>query len=157
MQIKQMAMQAKKASIHLAALDNTTRNKALAGIAEALKKNENEIETANQMDLKRAEAENVAVPLIKRLHFNKRKILEACEGIESLRRLADPIGVSLSATELDKEVGISTNKIHAQGPVGLEGLTIYKWRLVGNGHMVADYVGPNARSFTHRRMNREFM
>lgn len=48
------------------------------------------------------------------------------------------------------EVGISTNKTHARGPVGLEGLVIYKYRLVGHGHMVADYVGPDAKPFTHK-------
>jgi glutamate-5-semialdehyde dehydrogenase len=48
------------------------------------------------------------------------------------------------------EVGISTNKTHSRGPVGLDGLVIYKYRLVGQGHVVADYVGPQARPFTHR-------
>ena len=38
------------------------------------------------------------------------------------------------------EVGISTSKIHARGPVGLEGLTIYKYKLTGKGQIVADYV-----------------
>ena len=52
---------------------------------------------------------------------------------------------------LGAEVGISTNKIHARGPVGLEGLMIYKWRLVGNGHVVADYSGTGAKHFTHRK------
>jgi len=51
---------------------------------------------------------------------------------------------------LGAEVGISTNKIHARGPVGLEGLLIYKWKLFGNGHIVADYSGDKAKSFTHR-------
>ena len=37
------------------------------------------------------------------------------------------------------EVGISTNKTHARGPVGLEGLTIYKYKLRGNGQIVDDY------------------
>jgi glutamate-5-semialdehyde dehydrogenase len=57
---------------------------------------------------------------------------------------------------LGAEVGISTNKIHARGPVGLEGLVIYKWRLVGNGHVVADYSGKSGRVFTHRRLQKEF-
>ena len=48
------------------------------------------------------------------------------------------------------EVGISTNKTHARGPVGLDGLVIYKYRLVGQGQVVADYVGPQAKPFTHR-------
>ncbi len=51
---------------------------------------------------------------------------------------------------LGAEVGISTNKIHARGPVGLEGLVIYKWRLFGNGQIVADYSGEGARRFTHK-------
>ena len=48
------------------------------------------------------------------------------------------------------EVGISTNKMPPRGPVGLEGLVTYKYRLVGDGHIVADYTGTNAKSFTHR-------
>jgi len=51
---------------------------------------------------------------------------------------------------LGAEVGISTNKIHARGPVGLEGLLIYKWHLAGKGHIVADYTGPGAKKFTHK-------
>jgi len=53
---------------------------------------------------------------------------------------------------LGAEVGISTNKIHARGPVGLEGLVIYKWRLFGDGHVVSDYAGENPRAFTHRNI-----
>ena len=49
------------------------------------------------------------------------------------------------------EVGISTSKLHARGPVGLEGLTTYKYVLRGHGHVAGDYRGANARGFTHRR------
>lgn len=47
------------------------------------------------------------------------------------------------------EVGISTNKTHARGPVGLEGLTIYKYTLQGNGDIVADYA-EGKKKFNHK-------
>ena len=50
------------------------------------------------------------------------------------------------------EVGISTSKLHARGPVGLEGLTTYKYVLRGNGQLAHNYQGPNARTFTHKRL-----
>jgi glutamate-5-semialdehyde dehydrogenase len=50
------------------------------------------------------------------------------------------------------EVGISTNKTHARGPVGVEGLLIYKYQLVGDGHVVATYSGEDARPLRHRRL-----
>ena len=50
------------------------------------------------------------------------------------------------------EVGISTGKTHARGPVGLAGLTIYKYKLYGNGQAVAEYTGPDAKPFTHKKI-----
>ena len=47
------------------------------------------------------------------------------------------------------EVGISTNKIHSRGPVGMEGLMIYKYVLIGEGQVVKDYVGNSARPYKH--------
>jgi len=55
---------------------------------------------------------------------------------------------------LGAEVGISTNKIHARGPVGLEGLVIYKYKLRGTGQIVADYSGRDAKEFTHKEIRR---
>jgi glutamate-5-semialdehyde dehydrogenase len=50
------------------------------------------------------------------------------------------------------EVGISTGKLHARGPVGLEGLVTYRYKLVGRGQLVRDYVGKNAKPFKHLRL-----
>lgn len=47
------------------------------------------------------------------------------------------------------EVGISTNKTHARGPVGLDGLTIYKYKLYGKGQIVDDYA-KGIKQFHHR-------
>jgi glutamate-5-semialdehyde dehydrogenase len=54
------------------------------------------------------------------------------------------------------EVGISTYKVHARGPVGLEGLVIYKYLLVGAGQTVVTYVGEKAKEFTHKRLAKSF-
>ncbi|OCT47861.1 putative gamma-glutamyl phosphate reductase [Cladophialophora carrionii] len=51
------------------------------------------------------------------------------------------------------EVGISTNKIHSRGPVGLEGLTIYKYKLRGKGQGAGEYGdGEGKRKFMHVKM-----
>jgi glutamate-5-semialdehyde dehydrogenase len=50
------------------------------------------------------------------------------------------------------EVGISTSRIHARGPVGLDGLVTYKYLLRGSGQIVATYSGENAAPFRHRKL-----
>lgn len=76
-------------------------------------------------------------------------ITESRENAEAFMNMVDSAGVyhNVSTRFADgfrygfgAEVGISTNKTHARGPVGLEGLTIYKYTLQGNGNIVKDYV-----------------
>ena len=50
------------------------------------------------------------------------------------------------------ELGISNSKLHARGPMGLEGLTTYKFKLFGNGHTVAEYA-KGEKKFTHRPLS----
>ena len=57
---------------------------------------------------------------------------------------------------LGAEVGISTGKTHARGPVGVEGLTTYKWYIEADGHVVGDYRGEGARKFTHHDFDGEW-
>ncbi len=62
-------------------------------------------------------------------------------------RFADGFRYGLGA-----EVGVSTNKVHARGPVGLEGLLTYKYAVKGEGHTVADYASGD-KTFTHRDLD----
>ena len=54
------------------------------------------------------------------------------------------------------EVGISTNKTHARGPVGLEGLTIYKYIIKGSGQTVAEYA-EGMKHFTHKELIKKIL
>lgn len=53
---------------------------------------------------------------------------------------------------LGAEVGISTSKLHARGPVGLDGLMTTKWILKGQGETVGEYSGADGREFHHREL-----
>ena len=48
------------------------------------------------------------------------------------------------------EVGISTQQIPPRGPVGLEGLVTYKYKMTGNGHVASSYTGEDAKPFLHK-------
>ena len=85
-------------------------------------------------------------------------ITKDIENAEKFMNKVDSAGVYFNASTrfadgfrygFGAEVGISTNKTHARGPVGLEGLTIYKYKLIGNGNIVKDYVD-GTKHFSHK-------
>jgi glutamate-5-semialdehyde dehydrogenase len=118
MGIADIAKQAKKASIQLGAVKTDAKNNALAEIAKALKQNTARIISANKKDLADAEKNKVSTPLLKRLKFDENKIADVVAGIESLIKLDDPVGKTLSATELDK--GLELYKVSC--PIGVIGV-----------------------------------
>ena len=112
------AQQAVQAKTLLGTLDHETKNKALGTIIKALQDNRQAIVAANLGDLERAEQEQLAAPLLKRLKFDDQKIEETCEGLASLIKLADPVGSVLGALELDN--GLELFKVSS--PIGVIGV-----------------------------------
>src|SRR5580704_14709725 len=91
-------------------------------------------------------------------HHTEAIITEDAAAFERFFAAVDSAGVYLNASTrfadgyrygFGAELGISTSKLHPRGPVGLDGLVTYKYKLVGNGQTVAMYSGKDARSFKH--------
>jgi len=118
MEIQNLASEAKQASISLAGIDAQTKNNALKAIADALHKNAAAIIAANKEDLDRSEIEKLGTPLLKRLKYDAAKIKESIEGITSLMMLTEPVGETLSATQLDKDLEL----FKVSCPIGVIGV-----------------------------------
>ena len=87
-------------------------------------------------------------------------ISEDKQAIDVFMNLVDSAGVFSNVSTrfadgfrygLGAEVGISTSKTHARGPVGLEGLVIYKYKMYGSGQTVAPYA-EGKKTFIHQRI-----
>ncbi|KAH3671996.1 hypothetical protein WICMUC_004503 [Wickerhamomyces mucosus] len=90
-------------------------------------------------------------------------ITENKESAERFLKAIDSAGVYWNASTrfadgfrygFGTEVGISTNKIHARGPVGLEGLVIYQYQIRGHGQVASDYLGAGgSKAFVHKNID----
>jgi len=68
----------------------------------------------------------------------------------------DETTIKLDREESDESAIKIGDKIHARGPVGLEGLVIYKYILKGDGNIVSEYTGRKARKFLHKKTNEKW-
>lgn len=114
-EVRKAAERAKLASLRLQSMSSLLRNSALKEVAISLKRNEGAIVKANQIDMQNAEKGNLAMPLLKRLKYDHQKVEESMAQIESLVRQEDPIGRSISKTELDE--GLVLDKVTT--PIGV--------------------------------------
>lgn len=118
MNYSEIAKLAKKDSFTLATLDESTRNKALQNIADALLENKDIIFEANKKDLEQAQNDNIAAPILARLKFNQDKLDVCIQGIKDLIGLPDPVGNVLLKRELDANLVLT--KITC--PIGVIGV-----------------------------------
>ena len=94
-------------------------------------------------------------------HHTDAIVTENAQVAERFMQLVDSAGVYCNASTrfadgfrygFGAEVGISTSKLHARGPVGLEGLVTYKYKIYGTDHVVGDYAS-GVRSFHFRDLD----
>ncbi|BAZ44068.1 gamma-glutamyl phosphate reductase [Chondrocystis sp. NIES-4102] len=114
----EIAQQTRIAAGKLAVLSTAARNFTLEVIAQALEAAEAEILAANELDLKAAEADNIAPALSARLKLGQSKLQAAIAGVRDVAKLSDPLGVNQIHRQLDE--GLILKRVTC--PLGVLGI-----------------------------------
>lgn len=118
MNLKEMAGKSRDAFFDLSVAGLAKRNLALVKMAEELEADREAIFAANEEDLRQAEAEGLAAPLLKRLKFGSEKLRQVQEGLRALSRLPDPIGKTVFCHEITE--GLKLYRVTC--PIGVIGI-----------------------------------
>ena len=113
-----MSLRSRKASYDLSAASLTARNQALLALARVLEERYDEIQSANGEDLRAAEQDHLAAPLMHRLVFDRKKLNQVADGLRALAALPDPLGKTTYAMEITE--GLSVYRVVC--PIGVIGV-----------------------------------
>ena len=113
-----LSLRARNAFYDLSVAPAEVRNSALLASAAALRSRSEAIFAANAQDVKAAEEENLAAPLLQRLKFGPEKLDQVVRGLEALAKLPDPIGATTLATEITE--GLNLYRVTC--PIGVIGV-----------------------------------
>ena len=116
--LHELAGNARNAFYELSVSPLEQRNQALSALADRLRAHQEEIFSANEEDLRQAEGESLAAPLLHRLRFGKEKLEQVTAGLVSLRELPDPLRQTTLSTEITP--GLSLYRVSC--PIGVVGV-----------------------------------
>ena len=118
MDLKEMAVRSRAAFETLSAAPAAQRNRVLSEMVDALESDRDKIFRANEGDLRAAEAEHLAAPLLKRLKFDGEKLRQVQAGLRALADLPDPIGQTQFCHEITE--GLKLYRVAC--PIGVLGI-----------------------------------
>ena len=118
MDLHRMAAMARSAAWTLADTGNEARSDALICMADLLQRERESIFAANAEDLREAEGERLAAPLLGRLRFGEEKLRQVVDGLRALSTLPDPIG----QTTLAREITPGLKLYRVACPIGVIGV-----------------------------------
>lgn len=118
MTVRDRATAARQASLALPTLDGNLRNAALAALAEAIEGSVDAILAANSADVKAAESEQLAAPLLRRLKLSPAKVQQMADGVRAVAALPDPIWERGLRRELASGLTLEQRSV----PIGVVGI-----------------------------------